>query len=145
MKKLTGLDRLIWTRTEPPLASGQFFGHHGGLIIKGTEWPGGIQLDRIVLRSGCDEMSWGRGLFIEDSNQSASGRHHSSQMSGCMTRTHARRHSSTYMLISILRLHAQKHLVLGRSTSCIYMSGCMYSFHARRQLELLGKLSLLDD
>ncbi|WZZ60558.1 hypothetical protein YC2023_060665 [Brassica napus] len=31
MKKLTGLDRLIWTRTEPPLASGQFFGLPGGV------------------------------------------------------------------------------------------------------------------
>ncbi|KAF3511681.1 hypothetical protein F2Q69_00005876 [Brassica cretica] len=147
MKKLTGLDRLIWTRTEPPLASGQ---------------------------SGCDERSWGRGLLIEDSNQSASGwwqpvcrfarlrtharrhlvlhmagcmsrtharSHHSSQMSGCMTRTHARRHSSTHMSISMLRLHARIHLALGRSTSCFYMSGCMYSFHASVDTQLVRWLT----
>ncbi|KAF2581648.1 hypothetical protein F2Q68_00005271 [Brassica cretica] len=31
MKKLSGLDRLIWTQTKPPLASGQFFGLPGGV------------------------------------------------------------------------------------------------------------------
>ncbi|KAF2571191.1 hypothetical protein F2Q70_00001936 [Brassica cretica] len=34
MKKLTGLDKLIWTRTEPPLAYGQFFGLPGGVSSK---------------------------------------------------------------------------------------------------------------
>ncbi|KAF2574016.1 hypothetical protein F2Q70_00002705 [Brassica cretica] len=155
MKKLTGLDRLIWTRTEPPLASGQFFGLPDEVSSRTST---------DLNPSGCDEMIWGRGLLIEDSNQSASGwwqpvrrfawlwtharqhlvlhvagcmsrthagRHHSSHMSGCMTRTHARRHSSTHMSISMLRLHARRHLVLGRSTSCFYMSVCIYSFHAR--------------
>ncbi|KAF2540164.1 hypothetical protein F2Q68_00030831 [Brassica cretica] len=96
MKKMTGLDRLIWTRIEPPLASGQFFGLPGGVSNRNS-----IDLNP----SGCDEMSWGRGLFIEDINQSASGwwqpvcrfawlrtharRHLVLHMAGCMSRTHA--------------------------------------------------------
>ena len=66
MKKLTRLDRLIWT--ESPLAAGQFFGHFGGvsrrtstdmnpwnwtnlgqhlhLIVGEYDWLGRIELDR---------------------------------------------------------------------------------------------------
>ncbi|KAF2566162.1 hypothetical protein F2Q70_00025799 [Brassica cretica] len=37
MKKLTRMDKLIWTRTEPPLASGQFFGLPGGVWMQRNE------------------------------------------------------------------------------------------------------------
>ncbi|KAF3497888.1 hypothetical protein DY000_02057394 [Brassica cretica] len=72
-----------------------------------------------------------RAPHVLQHGQDSCRRHHSSQMPGCMTGTHARHHSSSHMAGRMLRLHAQRHLVLGRSTSCFYMSGCMYCFHAR--------------
>ncbi|KAG5398397.1 hypothetical protein IGI04_020211, partial [Brassica rapa subsp. trilocularis] len=41
----------------------------------GTDWPGRTAMDRASASpsSGCDEMSWGRGIFIENNNQSVSG------------------------------------------------------------------------
>ncbi|KAF2571889.1 hypothetical protein F2Q70_00002716 [Brassica cretica] len=166
MKTLTGLDGLIWTRTEPPLAPGQLFGIPGGVSSRTST---------DLKPSVCVEMIWGRGVFIGDTSQSVSGwwqpvcrfawlrtharrhlvlhmsfsmakthagHHHSYHISGCMTETHARRHTISQMSISMLRLHARRHLVLGRSTSCFYMSDCMYYFHARRHLKLLETLSL---
>ncbi|WZY93882.1 hypothetical protein YC2023_066211 [Brassica napus] len=39
MKKLKGVDRLIWTRTEPPLASGQFFDFPENMTgLDGLNW-----------------------------------------------------------------------------------------------------------
>ncbi|KAF3517469.1 hypothetical protein DY000_02062171 [Brassica cretica] len=124
-------------------------------------------------RSGCDEMSRGRGLFIEDNSQSDSGwwppgvslRMAPDACTAAPRAPHGWLHvhdtCRTPPLLSDVRLHdwnsckapqhhthgwlhARRHLVLRRSTSCFYMSSCMCSFHARRHLELLETLRLLD-
>ncbi|KAF3607855.1 hypothetical protein DY000_02050911 [Brassica cretica] len=124
---MTVLDGLIWTelprhnRIESPI---------------GRNWPS---------RSGCEEMSWGRGIFIEDSSQSDSGwwppvcrfawlRTHARRylvlhMAGCMSRTHAGRHHSSQMSGCITRAHARRH-------SSTHMSISMLRLHARRHLVL---------
>ncbi|KAF3564653.1 hypothetical protein DY000_02016332 [Brassica cretica] len=115
MKKLIGLDRLIWTRTEPPLASGQFFGLPGGVSSRTStdlnpnelgsrgiyrrQQPIRFRLvaARVSLRMAPDACA---AAPRAPNGWLHAGRHHSSKMSGCMTRTHARRHSSTHMSIS---------------------------------------------
>ncbi|KAF3497985.1 hypothetical protein DY000_02054930 [Brassica cretica] len=133
MKTLTGLDG----RTEPSLTSGHFF-----------ELPSGVssRTSTDLNPSGCDEMSWGRGLFIEDSNQSASGwwqpvchfawlrthaqRHLVLHMACCMSRTHAGRHHSSQMSGCMTATHARHH-------SITHMAGRILRLHAQRHLVLL--------
>ena len=96
-------------------------------------------------RSGCEEMSWGRGVFIGDTSQSASGwwqpvcrsawlrtharRHLVLHMAGCMSRTHAGRHHSSQMSGCMTGTHARRH-------SITHMAGRMLRLHARRHLVL---------
>ncbi|KAL0836285.1 hypothetical protein Bca101_088174 [Brassica carinata] len=96
-------------------------------------------------------MSWGRGLFIEDSNQSASGwwqpvcrfawlRTHARlhlvlHMAGCMSRTHAGRHHSSQMSGCMTRTHARRH-------SSTYISISILRLHAQKHL-VLGSIHLV--
>ncbi|KAF2583304.1 hypothetical protein F2Q70_00011374 [Brassica cretica] len=92
-------------------------------------------------------MSWGRGVFIRDSNQSASGwwqpvcrfawlrthvrRHLVLHMAGCMSRTHAGCHHSSQMSNCMTRAHARRN-------SSTHISISMLRLHARRHL-MLGR------
>ena len=91
-------------------------------------------------------MIWGRGVFIGDTSQSASGwwqpvcrfawlrtharRHLVLHMAGCMSRTHVGRHHSSPMSGCMTRTHARRH-------STTDMSINMLLLHARRHLVLL--------
>ena len=90
-------------------------------------------------------MSWGRGVFIGDTSQSASGwwqpvcrsawlrtharRHLVLHMAGCMSRTHAGRHHSSQMSGCMTGAHARRH-------TSSHMSISMLWLHARRHLVL---------
>ncbi|KAG5384904.1 hypothetical protein IGI04_036374 [Brassica rapa subsp. trilocularis] len=132
MKTLTGLDGLFWIRTEPPLASGQFFRLPGGSfrvkIVENRRSDGtGLRIDYTLSRhfaslsfslatSGCVEMSRGRGVFIGDTSQSASGwwqpvcrfawlrthvrRHLVLHMAGCMSQNTVRTHKGHFIRTS---------------------------------------------
>lgn len=96
-------------------------------------------------RSGCAEMSRGRGLFIEDSSQLDSGwwppvcrfawlrtharRHLVLHMAGCMSRTHAGRHHSSQMSSCMTGAHARRH-------TSSHMSISKLRLHALRHLVL---------
>ncbi|KAG5373652.1 hypothetical protein IGI04_043032 [Brassica rapa subsp. trilocularis] len=98
-----------------------------------------------LYRSGCEEMSWGRGVFIGDTSQSASGwwqpvcrsawlrtharRHLVLHMAGCMFRTHGGRHHSSQMSGCMTGAHARRH-------TSSYMSISMLRLHASRHLVL---------
>ncbi|KAG5384890.1 hypothetical protein IGI04_036360 [Brassica rapa subsp. trilocularis] len=125
--ELSGLDEIIWTELPP---------HNRIESSIGRNWPS---------RSGCPQMSWGSGLFIEDTSQSDSGwwppvchfawlrtharRHLVLHMSGCMSRTHAGRHHSSHMSGCMARTHARRH-------PSTHMSISMLRLHARRHLVL---------
>ncbi|WZY99359.1 hypothetical protein YC2023_071688 [Brassica napus] len=140
---MTGLDELNWTelprhnRRESPI---------------GRNWPSqwsivGQNLPKVLTRnqSGCEEMSRGRGVFIGDTSQSASGwwqpvcrsawlrtharRHLVLHMAGCMSRTHAGRHHSSQMSGCMTGAHARRH-------TSSHMSISMLQLHGSRHLVL---------
>ncbi|WZZ15536.1 hypothetical protein YC2023_108625 [Brassica napus] len=55
MKKLTRLDRLIWT--ESPLAAGQFFGHFGGENMTGLDGLNWTELPSVHISARCTHMT----------------------------------------------------------------------------------------
>ncbi|WZZ15336.1 hypothetical protein YC2023_108425 [Brassica napus] len=92
-----------------------------------------------------NEMRRGRGLYIGDTSQSASGwwqpvcrsawlrtharRHLVLHMAGCMSRTHAGRHHSSQMSGCMTGAHARRH-------TSSHMSISILRFHASRHLVL---------
>ncbi|KAF2596402.1 hypothetical protein F2Q68_00010563 [Brassica cretica] len=107
--------------------------------------PPRASIDTQLAGYGCEDMIWGRGLFIEDNNQSASGwwqpvcrfawlrmhvqRYPVLHMSGCMSRTHAERHHSSQISGCMTGTHARRH-------SITQMAGRMLRLHERRHLVL---------
>ncbi|KAF3573429.1 hypothetical protein F2Q69_00058885 [Brassica cretica] len=126
-ENMTGLDGLNWT---------EFPRHNRRESSIGRNWPS---------RYGCVETEGRSCIFIEYSNQSASGwwqpvcrfawlRTHARrnlvlQMAGCMSRTHAGRHHSSQMSDCMTRTHARRH-------NSTHMSIIMLQLHARRHLVL---------
>ncbi|KAF2561133.1 hypothetical protein F2Q70_00015397 [Brassica cretica] len=86
-----------------------------------------VSLSRFSLAlkwSGCPQMSWDRGLFIEYISQSDSGWWPPVCRSAWL-RAHARQHIVLHMSFSMARTHAGRH-------HSSQMSGCMTGTHARR-------------